>query len=206
MAEARPGTPADGRVRAVIDAVRPGVDRGRCAVKRITGDAVEVEADCFADGHDALRAVLLWRPEAESAWREVEMTSPGNDRWTASFVAGPPGGHRSPVGGAGGPSPRRAAGAGAPRGPRSPARRGACGCRARDAGRGARRRRRPGTAVGLGGETAPGTRCSRLERPRAGRSARRDRRALPRSRPRRGLAPRDAAGGGPRAGTPQHLG
>ncbi len=97
MAEARPGTPADGRVRAVIDAVRPCVDGGRFAVKRIAGDAVEVEADCFADGHDALRVMLRWRPEAETAWHETEMASPGGDRWHASFVAGPPGRYRYTV-------------------------------------------------------------------------------------------------------------
>ena len=34
----------DGRARAVIDAVRPAVDMGRFAVKRIAGEAVEVEA------------------------------------------------------------------------------------------------------------------------------------------------------------------
>jgi len=97
MAEARPGTPADGRVRAVIDAVRPCVDRGRFAVKRITGDAVEVEADCFADGHDALRARLRWRAEGEAEWREAEMSPLANDRWRGSFAAGPPGRYRFAV-------------------------------------------------------------------------------------------------------------
>ncbi len=75
----------DGRPRAVIDAVRPSVDGGRFAVKRCVGDRVAVEADCFTDGHDQLRAMLRWRPETGSDWREIEMVAAGNDRWRASF-------------------------------------------------------------------------------------------------------------------------
>jgi len=81
----------DGRVRAVVEAVSPSVDAGRFAVKRITGDTVVVEADCLADGHDVLSARLLWRHEDAAAWSEVPMLPIGNDRWRASFVAGPPG-------------------------------------------------------------------------------------------------------------------
>jgi starch synthase (maltosyl-transferring) len=76
---------ADGRVRAVIDTVRPAVDGGRFAVKRCVGDRVGVEADCFADGHDQLRVMLRWRPEGEDDWREVEMQTLGNDLWRAAF-------------------------------------------------------------------------------------------------------------------------
>lgn len=76
----------DGRVRAVIDAVRPAVDGGRFAVKRVAGEALEVDAHCFADGHDVLRAVLLWRAEAAADWQEIEMRPLGNDVWQAIFT------------------------------------------------------------------------------------------------------------------------
>jgi len=76
----------DGRVRAVIDAVRPAVDGGRFAVKRVAGEPLEVEAHCFADGHDVLRAVLAWRGEDAAAWQEVEMRALGNDVWRAQFT------------------------------------------------------------------------------------------------------------------------
>ncbi|MGH8722386.1 MAG: maltotransferase domain-containing protein, partial [Burkholderiales bacterium] len=76
----------DGRVRAVIDAVRPAVDGGRFAVKRVAGEALEVEAHCFADGHDVLRAMLAWRTEDAGAWQEVEMQPLGNDVWRAQFT------------------------------------------------------------------------------------------------------------------------
>ena len=81
----------DGRVRAVIDAVYPAIDGGEFAVKRARGERLVVEADCFTDGHDALRVMLQWRAEPVSDWSETEMTHVGNDRWRATFVAGAPG-------------------------------------------------------------------------------------------------------------------
>ena len=61
---------ADGRVRAVIDAVPPCVDGGRFAVKRVVGDDVAVEADCFADGHDVrARACCCGAPTATRRWQ-----------------------------------------------------------------------------------------------------------------------------------------
>jgi len=89
--------PADGRLRAVIDAVRPSIDGGRFAAKRIAGEPVRIEADCLTDGHDALRAVLLWRAESDAAWQEVEMAPRGNDVFAGSFVAPAPGRYRYTV-------------------------------------------------------------------------------------------------------------
>jgi len=77
----------EGRVRAVIERITPSVDNGRFAAKRIVGDAVVVEADCFTDGHDVIVCLLLWRREGASAWQETAMVPLGNDRWRASFVA-----------------------------------------------------------------------------------------------------------------------
>jgi starch synthase (maltosyl-transferring) len=76
----------DGRVRAVVDAVRPAVDGGRFAVKRVAGEPLEVEAHCFADGHDVLRAMLAWRGEDASEWHEIQMQPLGNDVWRAQFT------------------------------------------------------------------------------------------------------------------------
>ena len=81
----------DGRVRAVIDAILPNVDGGRFAVKRVAGERFDVTAHCFADGHDALRVVLQWRLEGETAFNEVPMVLLNNDIWEASFVPPVPG-------------------------------------------------------------------------------------------------------------------
>jgi len=96
MADAGRLPPAvpDGRARAVVDAVRPAVDGGRFAVKRVAGDRVDVEAQCFTDGHDILRVMLRWREESVPTWNEVEMRALGNDVWSASFVAARVGSYR----------------------------------------------------------------------------------------------------------------
>ncbi len=88
---------ADGRARAVIEAVTPQVDAGRFAVKRVVGEHLDVEADCFADGHDVVAARLLWRPENESAWREVPMAPLANDRWRAGVLLEAVGAYRYTV-------------------------------------------------------------------------------------------------------------
>jgi len=77
---------ADGRIRAVIENVQPVVDGGRFPVKRIVGDELVVEADCFADGHDVVAAMLKWRRRGAAEWRSATMAPLVNDRWRASFV------------------------------------------------------------------------------------------------------------------------
>lgn len=74
-----------GRERAVIERVRPAVDCGRFAVKRIVGDAVAVEADVFADGHDELWCRLLYRHQDETEWSAAPMRPAGNDLWRGEF-------------------------------------------------------------------------------------------------------------------------
>jgi len=77
--------PEYGRSRVVIEALEPTVDGGRYPIKRVVGDRVTVEADIFADGHDALRCVLQHRKKEESSWRESDMWLLNNDRWRGEF-------------------------------------------------------------------------------------------------------------------------
>src|SRR5688572_28040566 len=77
----------DGRQRVVIEGVKPQVHAGRFAIKRTVGEQVVVEADVFADGHDALSAVLLYRREADADWTEMPMVPLVNDRWRGAFRA-----------------------------------------------------------------------------------------------------------------------
>ena len=84
-------------MRAVIDAVLPAIDGGRFPVKRIAGEAVNVEAHCFTDGHDRLRVVLRWQLVGDSELREVGMTAAPNDVWRAEFTPAAPGRYRYSV-------------------------------------------------------------------------------------------------------------
>jgi starch synthase (maltosyl-transferring) len=79
-------TPPEGRVRAVIDAVQPAVDGGRFPSKGIAGEAVEVEAHCFTDGHDKLRVVLRFNAAGEEGGYETEMKAQPNDVWLGEFT------------------------------------------------------------------------------------------------------------------------
>jgi starch synthase (maltosyl-transferring) len=76
----------ENKTRVVIEGVEPEIDCGRFPIKRITGDQVVVKADIFADSHDALSAVLLYRKDNEPRWVEVPMEFIVNDRWGGSFV------------------------------------------------------------------------------------------------------------------------
>src|SRR5512146_700667 len=77
---------AQGRSRAVIENVKPAIDCGRFAAKRTVGERVIVEADIFADGHDALSALLLYRKEGASLWTDTPMHPLVNDRWRGAFT------------------------------------------------------------------------------------------------------------------------
>ena len=89
---------AEGRVRAVIDAVLPTVDGGRFPAKRIAGEVVGIEAHCFTDGHDKLRVALRWNLVGfESADFEVDMQAQSNDVWTAEFTPPQPGRYQCTV-------------------------------------------------------------------------------------------------------------
>jgi starch synthase (maltosyl-transferring) len=78
-------TPHDGRSRVVIENVRPCIEGGQFPIKRTVGEEVEVSADVFADGHDRINCVLLWRDRDSSAWQEAAMVSQYGDRWIGTF-------------------------------------------------------------------------------------------------------------------------
>jgi starch synthase (maltosyl-transferring) len=73
----------------VIESVRPELDGGRHAVKRVVGETFTVEADLFKEGHDVLVAIVRWRQATpvsqQTQWSEVPMKALGNDLWVAEF-------------------------------------------------------------------------------------------------------------------------
>ena len=70
-----------------IEGVRPDVDCGRYAVKRVVGDDVVVTADVFTHGHTELAVQLEYRHQTGRTWKSVPMRPLVNDRWTGSFPA-----------------------------------------------------------------------------------------------------------------------
>jgi starch synthase (maltosyl-transferring) len=74
------------RTRVLIEDIQPQLDGGRYYIKRVPGERVNVSAAVFGDGHDVVRASLLYKEEGKKRWKEILMTQGMNDVWTASFV------------------------------------------------------------------------------------------------------------------------
>ena len=89
--------PQDGRRRAFIEQVRPAVDCGRAALKRVLGEPIVVEADVIAEGHERIACVLLHASPGKEGWSVVPMASLREDVWQATFVPAELGRHRYTV-------------------------------------------------------------------------------------------------------------
>ncbi|HEY5691550.1 MAG TPA: alpha-1,4-glucan--maltose-1-phosphate maltosyltransferase [Cyclobacteriaceae bacterium] len=76
----------NGQSRVLIENVAPQVDDGKYPAKRTVGERVDVTADIFADGHDHIRADVLFKKKGEKSWERTPMTARGNDSWRASFI------------------------------------------------------------------------------------------------------------------------
>ena len=75
----------EGRRRVQIEGIVPEIDGGRFPIKRTVGEEVRVEVDMFADGHDVVSGVILYRPETSQQWSEVPLFPLVNDRWQGSI-------------------------------------------------------------------------------------------------------------------------
>jgi starch synthase (maltosyl-transferring) len=89
--------PQDGRRRVFIEQVRPVVDCGRAALKRVLGEPIEVEADAIVEGHERIACALLHAPPGSDSWITVPMVRVDEDVWRASFVPAQLGRHRYAV-------------------------------------------------------------------------------------------------------------
>jgi starch synthase (maltosyl-transferring) len=76
-----------GKARVIIENVQPLVDGGKYPAKRTVGERVDVSASLLADGHDHVRAHVLYKHESESGWTKAGMNPNWNDDWSASFMA-----------------------------------------------------------------------------------------------------------------------
>jgi starch synthase (maltosyl-transferring) len=75
----------DTQHRVVIERVRPEINCGKFAIKRVAGDRVVVEADIFADSHDQIACRLLYWSVAQPEPRSSSMKRTGGDSWRGEF-------------------------------------------------------------------------------------------------------------------------
>lgn len=74
-----------GKTRVIIENVQPLVDGGLYPAKRTVGERVDVTAAIYGDGHDHIRAEVLYKKKEATEWERVELTPTFNDEWKASF-------------------------------------------------------------------------------------------------------------------------
>ncbi|MFM7857273.1 MAG: maltotransferase domain-containing protein, partial [Flammeovirgaceae bacterium] len=74
-----------GKKRVIIENVQPLVDGGLYPAKRTIGETVVVSAAIFGDGHDHIRASVLYKKKGSKQWNTIEMRPTFNDEWAASF-------------------------------------------------------------------------------------------------------------------------
>ncbi len=78
-------TKESGRKRVLIEYVGPQVNAGLFPIKRIVGETVDVNAVIFSDGHDRIRAELLYQTKSGIDYQTKEMNYIINDEWSCSF-------------------------------------------------------------------------------------------------------------------------
>ncbi len=76
---------SNGKSRVIIEDIQPQIEGGLYPAKRTIGERVDVTATIFGDGHDHIRAKMLFKKSGTSQWKEVEMLPLWNDEWEASF-------------------------------------------------------------------------------------------------------------------------
>jgi starch synthase (maltosyl-transferring) len=69
-----------------IEDIYPIIDGGRFPIKRIHGEAIEIWADIYRDGHEIIDAAIVWRREQDHAWQRAPMAMDVNDRWHGTFT------------------------------------------------------------------------------------------------------------------------
>lgn len=75
-----------GQKRTVIENVRPEINAGAHAAKRVVGQKFQVTADILADGHDVLNAHIKYRVANTRKWSYAPMSLVDNNGWAGEFI------------------------------------------------------------------------------------------------------------------------
>jgi starch synthase (maltosyl-transferring) len=73
------------KARVIIENVQPQVEGGLYPAKRTMAERIDIGAHIFTDGHDHIRAEVLYKAFDENTWTTLELHNQGNDEWSASF-------------------------------------------------------------------------------------------------------------------------
>lgn len=73
------------RARVIIENVQPQVEGALYPAKRTLQERIDLSAHIFTDGHDHIRAEVLYKQVGEKNWQHLELKHIANDEWLASF-------------------------------------------------------------------------------------------------------------------------
>ncbi len=73
------------KTRVVIEDIKPVINCGEYAVKRVIGEIVTVTAAIFGDGHDIIQAAIHYKSKSQKNWNEARMHPTNNDKWSGHF-------------------------------------------------------------------------------------------------------------------------
>ena len=71
----------------MVEGVTPQTEPSSYPIKKVIGDIITIEADVFADGHEAVEAAVLYRRQGAKKWTRERMVPLGNDRYRGHFDA-----------------------------------------------------------------------------------------------------------------------
>ena len=80
-----PGLALQAPAATIVEEVKPQVEGGRYAIKRVVGEEVVVTAACFAHGHEQVACAVRYRGPGDTHWQEAELEPLGNDLWQGDF-------------------------------------------------------------------------------------------------------------------------
>ena len=73
------------KARVIIENVQPQVEGGLYPAKRTVQERIDISAHIFTDGHDHIRAEVLYRLTGEKSFTRLPLKHVSNDEWSASF-------------------------------------------------------------------------------------------------------------------------
>ncbi len=73
------------KARVIIENIQPQVEGGLYPAKRTIKERIDISAHIFTDGHDHIRAELLYKAPGDQNNTSIFLHNQGNDEWSASF-------------------------------------------------------------------------------------------------------------------------
>ncbi|MDJ0625361.1 MAG: DUF3416 domain-containing protein [Candidatus Caenarcaniphilales bacterium] len=69
----------------IIENVSPEINAGEFPIKVVCGEKIDVSANILKDGHEIIRAQVLYKEVNQRIWKRKDLKFEGYDTWRGSF-------------------------------------------------------------------------------------------------------------------------